>query len=146
VKINQELRTRIENGRLDQKAQLTGNRSFRDMVQKQEGKLQFTELERMMQDIHSQGDRLARSRTFQDLAKYKNLVKRFVKEAVDSGMNLKQSHSWNAQGQGRSLTVVEKIDEKLVELTEEVIKKENQSIGLLGKIGEIKGLLVNLYM
>jgi len=60
-------------------------------------------------------------------------------------IGLKQSHSWNQYGQGRSLKIVETIDDKLVELTEGVLEKEESSIDLLGKIGEIKGLLINLY-
>jgi uncharacterized protein YaaR (DUF327 family) len=60
-------------------------------------------------------------------------------------MELKQSHSWNQFGQGRSLKVVETIDETLSELTDELMKKEESSIDILGKVGEIKGLLINLY-
>ena len=34
---------------------------------------------------------------------------------------------------------------KLIELTEEVVNQEKDAIDLLGRIGEIKGLLINLY-
>ena len=43
----------------------------------------------------SAGDRIARSRNLRDMAKFKMLVRRFMKEAVESGMGLKQSHTWN---------------------------------------------------
>jgi uncharacterized protein YaaR (DUF327 family) len=42
--------------------------------------------------------------------------------------------------------VVETVDEKLSELTDELMKKEESSIDILGKVGEIKGLLINIYM
>ena len=60
-------------------------------------------------------------------------------------MGLKQSHTWNRFGEGRKLKIVETIDEKLVELAEEILNREKSSIDLLDKIGEIKGLLINLY-
>jgi uncharacterized protein YaaR (DUF327 family) len=60
-------------------------------------------------------------------------------------MNLKQSHTWNQFGEGRKLNIVETIDKQLVELTDDYITKEKPSIDILGKIGEIKGLLINLY-
>jgi uncharacterized protein YaaR (DUF327 family) len=145
MKINQDLRLKMENIRQDQKQSAGNGAKFYELVQKQDQKMQTSQLQGLLKDIDAAGERLARSRTFKDLAKFKTLVKRFVKEAVDFGMELKQSHSWNQFGQGRSLKVVETIDETLSELTDELMKKEESSIDILGKVGEIKGLLINLY-
>ncbi|SFB22559.1 MULTISPECIES: YaaR family protein [unclassified Bacillus (in: firmicutes)] len=145
MKINQDLRLNMDQVRSEVKQQSVGTAKFGALVQKQDQKLHVAQLQQLMADIESAGDRLGRSRTFKELAKFKTLVKRFVKETVDFGMGLKQSHSWNQMGQGRSLKIVETIDQKLVELTEEITKKEGESIDVLGKIGEIKGLLINLY-
>jgi uncharacterized protein len=145
MKINQDMRLNTDKIRSEQKAATNSSLKFNELVQKQDQKMQIGQLQNLLKDIESAGERLSRSRTFKDLSKYKTLVKRFVKEAVDFGMDLKQSHSWNQYGQGRSLKIVETIDEKLVELTEGVLEKEGNSINLLGKIGEIKGLLINLY-
>ncbi|WP_075979807.1 YaaR family protein [Bacillus massilinigeriensis] len=145
MKINQDLRLNIDNSRQDHKLTNGEGLKFSELVQKHDSKMQVDQLQRLLKDIESAGSRLANSRTFKDLAKYKTLVKRFIKETVDFGMDLKQSQSWNQFGQGRSLKIVETVDKKLVELTEEVMKKEGKSIDILGKIGEIKGLLINLY-
>ncbi|NHM33471.1 YaaR family protein [Neobacillus terrae] len=145
MKINQDLRLNIDQLKADQKQQPLNSSRFNDYVQKQEQKLHVDGLRQLLDDIGNAGDRLARSRNFKDLAKFKTLVKKFVKETVDFGMGLKQSHSWNRFGQGRSLKTVETIDQKLMELTEELTQKEEKSIDVLGKIGEIKGLLINLY-
>ncbi|WP_246945989.1 YaaR family protein [Bacillus pinisoli] len=145
MKINQELRPTIDKARQELKLPSTGQLRFGDMVQKQENKLQMEQLHKLMSQIESQGERLSRSRNFKDLAKYKGLVKNFVKQAVDFGMNLKQSHSWTSSGHSQTLKTVEQIDRSLVELTDEIVKKEQGTIDILGKIGEIKGLLINLY-
>lgn len=145
MKINQDIRLNLDKGRQDQKHVSSGRSRFGEIVQKQDHKMQMDQLNKLLGDIESAGERLARSRTFKDMAKYKLLVKKFVEEAVDYGMDLKKSHSWNFDGQGRSLKIVETIDEKLIELTDQVMEKEKSSIDLLGKIGEIKGLLINLY-
>ena len=60
-------------------------------------------------------------------------------------MELKQSHTWNRSGEGRRLKIVDTIDEKLIELTEDILNEERDSVEILAKIGEIKGLLINLY-
>lgn len=145
MKINQDLRVGVDKVRSEQKSNAGGSEKFSTLVGKQDQKLQMEQLGKLLGDITSAGERLGRSRTFKDLAKYKTLVKRFVKEAVDYGMNLKQSHTWNQHGEGRKLNIIENVDRKLIELTEDILNEEKQSIDILGKIGEVRGLLINLY-
>ena len=118
---------------------------FGDMVVKQGTKMQTEQLTRLLGDISSAGDRVARNRTLRELTRFKMLVKRFLQETVEHGLEMKQSHTWNRFGEGRRLKVVETIDERLVELAQDILNEEKETIDLLDKIGEIKGLLVNLY-
>jgi len=145
LKINQDLRVGLKtnHNEIKQVNQL-GNR-FGEMVVKQGSKMQTEQLTRLLGDISSAGDRVARSRNLRELARFKMLVKRFLQEAVNYGLEMKQSHTWNRFGEGRRLKIVETIDERLVELAEDLLNEEKATIDLLDKIGEIKGLLVNLY-
>ncbi|RKJ66871.1 DUF327 family protein [Butyricicoccus sp. 1XD8-22] len=146
MKINQDLRVGLKSNQPELKqANHTGNR-FGEMVIKQGSKMQQEQLTRLLGDISSAGDRVARSRSLRELARFKMLVKRFLQEAVNYGLEMKQSHTWNRFGEGRRLKIVETIDEKLVELAEDLLNEEKEAIDLLDKIGEIKGLLINLYM
>ncbi|MGR3766394.1 YaaR family protein [Rossellomorea sp. NS-SX7] len=146
MKINQDTRVSLDKLQKESKAAGTSQVKFGQLVQKHDQKMQMEQLNKLLVTIEDAGSRLAKSRTFKDLAKYKTLVKKFVREAVDFGMDLKQSHTWNQYGEGRKLNIVETVDKQLVELTEAVMDKEKKSIDVLGKIGEIKGLLINLYM
>lgn len=145
MKIGQDIRpvldTKQNEGKMGKKTSL----SFRETVSKQSEKLHSEQLTRLLGDIETQGKRLLQSQTVRDLQLYKNLVQRFVKEAVNFGMQLKQNKSWNEQGRSRTLKLVKEIDEQLIQITEAVLSQEKDSISLLDKIGEIKGLLVNLY-
>ncbi|MCZ0875429.1 YaaR family protein [Peribacillus sp. AS_2] len=145
MKINHDIPIKPDKSRQDAKQFQTGNGRFQQMVQTQDQKMQIQTLNRLIGDIEGAGQRLVRSRTFRELAKYKALVKRFVKEAVEYGLELKQSTSWNEYGQSRPLKTVETIDAKLVELSEEILNKEKSSLEILEMISEIKGLLINLY-
>lgn len=145
MKISQEMRTQLDSAQKQSAKQSRGRANFDSMVQSQTRQLQEAQLNQLLKTITSQGERVAQFRSFKDLAKYKRLIKDFVKESVQYGMNLKHSHSWNPHGQTRKLTIVESVDEKLAELTEAVMDQEKRSIDLLGLIGEIKGLLINLY-
>jgi len=146
MKINQDHRVSLDKVTKEQKSNGTGQVKFGQLVHKHDQKMQMKQLSKLLVTIEDAGSRLAKSRSFKDLAKYKTVVKKFVREAVDFGMDLKQSHTWNQYGEGRKLNIVETIDQQLIELTEDVLDKEKKSIDILGKIGEIKGLLINLYM
>ncbi len=115
------------------------------MVSQQSAQLRQDELNNLINQLSKQGAKIVKFRSFRDLAQYKRLVKKFLDEATKFGLDLKHSRSWNMQGQNRKLSIIETIDEKLIELTELVLDTEKESIDILGKIGEIKGLLINLY-
>ncbi len=145
MKISQEMRAQLEATKTQAVTNQKNSTRFDGMVVSQTQRLQQEQLTELVKNITLQGERLARYRSFKDLAKYKRLVKDFVKEAVQYGMDLNHSHSFNIQGNNRKLTLVKEIDEKLVRLTEVVLEQEKRSIDILDVIGEIKGLLINLY-
>jgi uncharacterized protein len=144
MKINRDMQMDFRrNNELKPATQNQGR--FGDMIVKQGTKMQTEQLTRLLGDISAAGDRVARNRTLRELTRFKMLVKRFLQEAVDHGLEMKQSHTWNRFGEGRRLKIVETIDEHLVELAQDILNEEKETIDLLDKIGEIKGLLINLY-
>ncbi|WP_106495628.1 YaaR family protein [Lentibacillus sp. Marseille-P4043] len=145
MKISQEMRAQMDAATKNTRQNVDGKKSFDGIVQSQTQKLKQQEIQQLMKDITMQGDKLARFRSFRDLVKFKRMVKGFLRETVSSGLDLQKSHSFNLDGQSRKLAIIKTVDEKLIELTEEVMGQEKKTVDLLGLIGEIKGLLVNLY-
>ncbi|KGX85458.1 YaaR family protein [Pontibacillus litoralis] len=145
MKISQDIRTQIETHKSNIHQKHQSAKGFDALVHAQANKMQQDEMQRLLTDITKQGEKVARFRSFKDLARYKRLVKSFLEESVQFGMDLKQSHSWDMEGHSRKLTIVESVDEQLMELTNAVMEQEKKSIDILGIIGEIKGLLINLY-
>lgn len=146
MKINQDLRMNPSLGRQDLRANRDPNNRFGDLIVKQGSKMQSEQLTRLLGDISTAGERVAKSRSLRELARFKRLVKRFMEETVMYGLEGKNAHTWNRFGEGRRLKIVETIDEHLVQLAEDLLNEEKETIDLLDKIGEIKGLLINLYM
>lgn len=145
MKVNSDYRAGLDKIKTEQLQKNQNEAKFGKLVVKQGEKLQSEQLTRLIGNISEAGDRIARSRNLRDMAKFKMLVRRFLKDAVESGLELKQSHTWNQYGEGRRLKLVKTIDTKLVELAEDLLNNEKTAIDLLEKIGEIKGLLINLY-
>ncbi|MFJ5966108.1 MULTISPECIES: YaaR family protein [unclassified Bacillus (in: firmicutes)] len=145
MKINQDMRLLLEKRELQAIKGSQMSSSFRASLETQSGKMRLEQLTVMLSDIEVIGKKLTKSRNLKDLAKFKGLVKRFVKETVDHGLNIETSRSFDLYGNTRTLALVKALDEKLMELTEDMMNQEKPSIDLLERIGEIKGLLINLY-
>ncbi|MDR0127236.1 MULTISPECIES: YaaR family protein [Bacillus] len=145
MKINQDMRLLLEKRELQAIKGGQTSASFKASMETQGGKMRLEQLTIMLSDIEVFGKKLTKSRNLKDLARFKGLVKRFVKETVDNGLNIETSRSFDLYGNTRTLALVKALDEKLIELTEDMMDQEKPSIDLLERIGEIKGLLINLY-
>jgi len=143
MKISQEMQPKVSQSPIQKTRE--GKSDFDNMVQKQSHKLVREELGQLLDDITKQGEKLAKFRSFRDLAKFKRMIKEFLQETVNKGLKLNHQHSFHANQYSQKLTTVEEIDEKLLELTKDVLDQEKKAVDLLGVIGEIRGLLVNLY-
>src|SRR5690625_7377371 len=97
------------------------NQHFDKLVQTQSHKLVREELSELLDDITKQGEKLAKFRSFRDLAKFKRMIKEFLQETVNKGLKLNHQHSFHANQYSQKLTTVEEIDEKLLELTKDEI-------------------------
>ncbi|MBO1004476.1 YaaR family protein [Pseudogracilibacillus auburnensis] len=143
MKIGQEMRSKVDQKPMRKVHE--GRQSFEQIVQSQSHKMKQKELEKLMDDITEQGKRLSRFRSFRDLAKFKRMIKQFLQETVYNGLELNESRSFHTGAFSHKLTTVNEIDEKLVQLTNDMMDQEKKTVDLLGIIGEIQGLLINLY-
>lgn len=146
MKITQEMHTKLDTAKKNFQITSDSKQSFNQIVQSQAQQMKQKELTRLMENIDAQGERLLRHRSFRDLATFKRLVKSFLKEAVTNGLDLEKSHHFSYTGSSRQLAIIKEVDQKLLELTDEVLSEEQKGVDLLGMIGEIKGLLVNIYI
>ncbi|SFD72520.1 hypothetical protein SAMN05216238_103306 [Lentibacillus persicus] len=145
MKINPKLQSQIDTTNKAQRAPAESRSPFKEMVQSQTLQLKQQEIRQLMKNIAIQGDKLARYRSARDLIKFKRMIKHFLQETVPNGFALQKSHNYRMDGGSQKLTILRQVDDKLAELTEEIMNEERKTVDLLGLIGEIKGLLVNLY-
>ncbi|HJV17140.1 MAG TPA: YaaR family protein [Bacillales bacterium] len=120
--------------------------SFTSVMDNKRADLTLEHLTKQMQEIESQGNKLAESRTVENLRKYKKLVKNFLDDAVKNGLNLQEQRGFNFRGSSKLYKLVKEVDKKLIDLTNSVLDKEHEGMDILGMVGEIKGMLVNIYV
>lgn len=119
--------------------------SFTDVIASKRQNAALEKMTGMMKDIETQGEKLAKHRTIDDLRKYKKMVKEFMEEAVNSGLQLEEQRGFNRRGRTKVYKIVKEVDSRLTQLANDVINKEKSQLDILSKVGEIQGLLINIY-
>lgn len=119
--------------------------SFTEVMHKKKSDVLFERFQTMAQEIEAQGKKLAESQTVEDLKKYKKLVKQFLDDAVKNGLQLEEQRGFSRGGRTRIYKIVKEVDKKLIDLTNAVLQKEQKGLDLLGLVGEIQGLIINIY-
>lgn len=120
-------------------------KNFSELLDQQDNHHSNKQLAQWMEEIHKQGERLTRSMTLRELRQYRILVQRFLESTVKRGISLKEAKGWDRRGRGRLYKIIEEVDQKLLEMADELLTQEEGRIKLLHQIGEIRGLLLNLY-
>lgn len=114
------------------------------MSQKKDDKT-LEKLNNLLKDVRKEGKLLADKRTIDNLLRYKKKVKEFMNEAVDYGLKLDRRGGFRPGRRSRVLSIVSKVDEKLLEVTDAIVDEEKKGLNILKLVGEIEGLMVNIY-
>lgn len=120
-----------------------GQPSFSDTMQQQDENASQENLRRMLSDIQFQGDRLLKSMTLREMRQYKLMVRQFLELTARKGVGLRETRGWDRRGRGKRYLLLEEIDQRLMEMTEELLDHEQGRIKILDHVGEIKGMLIN---
>ncbi|MBN2897566.1 MAG: YaaR family protein [Clostridia bacterium] len=121
--------------------------SFKELLDNAEDDHRQKEmLDEMMAQVQEKGQNLIESRTVESLFEYRDMVKGFVEEAVKYGLRIEERRGLSRSTRSKVLRVVSAVDKKLLELTDIILAQEESKIRILKKVGEIQGLLVNIYL
>ncbi|MDQ8737436.1 YaaR family protein [Paenibacillus sp. LHD-38] len=145
MKIDQGFRplgqNRTNNDALNKQVQ---SRSFADVMVQQDADRTQEQLQQKLQDIHKQGERLARIMTVRELKLYRQMIKQFLEDTIRRGVVLKEVKGFDRRGRIKRYKLLDEIDATLISMAEDLLDSEQGRIDLLNRIGEIRGLLINL--
>ncbi len=102
-----------------------------------------SELDQLLVDIDKQGKALADQMTLKELKKYHNLIASYIKKATGEMYNLKTQNG-DYYNPHKLYMTIEKIDEELEKITQDLLNNESENLYILDKISYIKGLLLNI--
>ncbi len=105
--------------------------------------------ERLLQlarDVEAQGKRLADRVDIPELKAYKRMVSTFLEEAVAGFGKFSKESFLDRRGRHRVYATVKTVNEKMEELTREVLKAEKDNLAIAGRIEDIRGLVLDLFL
>lgn len=102
-------------------------------------------LQTLMEDITMQGQRLSKRRDIKDMKHYRALVKEFMNEVVTHSHSFSRENFLDRKGRHRVYGIIRLVDENLDQLAQELMKDEKDNLAILNKIGEIRGLLLDIF-
>ena len=102
-------------------------------------------LQTLMEDITMQGQRLSKRRDIKDMKHYRALVKEFMNEVVTHSHSFSRENFLDGKGRHRVYGIIRLVDENLDQLAQELMKDEKDNLAILNKIGEIRGLLLDIF-
>ena len=132
----------IEQTQVNQPAD--GNFKFMLASHIEEAELQ-ARLQSLMEEITMQGERLSKRRDVKDMKHYRGLVKEFLNEVVTHSHSFTRENFLDRKGRHRVYGIIRLIDENLDQLAQELMKDEKDNLAILNKIGEIQGLILDIF-
>lgn len=143
IRVNQTSQvTSIDNGNQTSKS-ADGSFKFTLISNIEEGQLQ-EKLNGLMQDIDEQGKRIAEHMDIRDLKKYRSTIKEFLNEVVSRSHEFSRENFLDRRGRHRVYGIIKQVDDNLDALASELIKEEKDHLEILGRIDDIRGLLLDI--
>lgn len=99
----------------------------------------------LMEEIGREGEKLAKRQDIKDMKHYRGLVKDFMNEVITHSHSFSRENFLDRRGRHRVYGIIRLVDENLDQLAQELMKDEKDNLAILNKIGEIKGLLLDIF-
>ncbi|MDD6428426.1 YaaR family protein [Candidatus Weimeria sp. HCP3S3_B5] len=111
-------------------------------------KIKDTDLKEKLNDlmgkIDEQGKKLADHMDIKDMKKYRGLVKDFINEVVNRSHSFSRDNFLDRRGRHRVYGMIKLVDKNLDDLAQELVSDEKDHLSILGRVDEIRGLLLDI--
>ena len=101
-------------------------------------------LTNLMEQIDKQGKRLTEHMDIKDMKHYRTLVKDFMNEVVNRSHKFSRENFLDRRGRHRVYGIIKLVDKGLDDLAGELMKDEKDNLSILGKVGDISGMLLDI--
>jgi uncharacterized protein YaaR (DUF327 family) len=98
----------------------------------------------LIESITEQGNKIAKHMDISDMRKYRETIKEFMNEIVSNSHEFSRENFLDRRGRHRVYGIVKLVDQNLDDLAQELLKDEKNHLSILGKVDDIRGLLLDM--
>lgn len=98
----------------------------------------------LMKDIEEQGEKIAKHMDIKDMKKYRTSIKEFMNGVAANAHEFSRENFLDRRGRHRVYGIIRQVDKNLDDLAQELMKEEKDHLAILGKIDDIRGLLIDI--
>lgn len=99
-----------------------------------------------LENIVKQGEKVAKRADLSEMHKYREMIRELLNETVSNGYEFCKSSRFDSRGRSKVFALIQRVNDKLSDMTQELLKEEADKIKLLSDIGDIRGMLVDILM
>ncbi len=119
---------------------------FSSHMDRQFSESQEEELKKKALEIEKKGKHLANHIDVSELKAYKRMIMEFLDEAIRGSSRFSKESFLDRRGRHRVFSTIKIVNEKLEQLTREVLNSERDNLSILGRIEDIRGLILDLVL
>lgn len=98
----------------------------------------------LLDDITTQGKKLAEHMDIKDMKAYRGLVTDFINEIVTNSHEFSRENFLDRRGRHRVYGIVKMVNQSLDDIAQELLKQEKDNLKVLDKVDEIRGMLLDI--
>ena len=99
----------------------------------------------MMQNISMQGRQISKKHDIRAMQRYRTMIREFLNEVVTRSHSFSRENFLDKKGRHRVYGIIRLVNQNLDALTQEMLKEEKDNITIMGIIGDIEGLLLDIF-
>lgn len=124
----------------------SGTSSFSDTFGGFERENERQQLEQDLKKINEKGKFIKDKMEIRDLVEYKQMIAAFLERTVKFSHKYSKETKFGRDGSYKVMGIVQKVNQELAELTEQLMNDQKDKINIVEKISGIQGLLVDMLM
>jgi uncharacterized protein YaaR (DUF327 family) len=127
-------------------ADVSGQRSFHRQMNQFASEEYERYLGQLKEEIEHQGRKLVARMDINELDQYRRLIAQLLNETASNAYRYIRLERFGSRGEHRIYGLIKKVNEKLEEMTRQLLSEQRDQLALLRMADDIRGLLVDLLL
>lgn len=128
----------------EKKVSENSNDTFRSTLSRVHAENYEAKIASLLDQIEAQAKKFSKKIDIRELKLYRKLVSEFLDEAINNSHKFSKENKLDRLGRHRVYAIIKRINEKMEDLTKEVLNDEKDNLKILQQLDDIRGLILDI--